>query len=191
MSGRDRSKWNRRYREGAYSLRPGPSALLENWVGRIPPGRALDVACGAGRNALYLAAQGFQVDAVDISAEGLQRARASAQHAGLCINWMERDLDEPLRLEHRYQLILIVRYVNLPLVRRLAGHLAPGGYLICEQHLVSDADVIGPANPAFRVKPGELQEAAGELQILQLEEALVRDPDGSTAALGRLVARNA
>ena len=189
MSGRDRSKWNRRYREGAYLQRPRPSALLESWVGRIPSGRALDVACGAGRNALYLAAQGFKVDAVDISTEGLERARASAQHAGLCINWMERDLDEPLLLEHSYQLILNVRYVNLPLVRRLVSCLAPGGYLICEQHLVSDADVIGPANPAFRVKPGDLQEVAGGLQILQLEEALVKDPDGSTAALARLVAR--
>jgi SAM-dependent methyltransferase len=162
---------------------------LESWVGRIPSGRALDVACGAGRNALYLAAQGFQVDAVDISAEGLQRARASAQHAGLCINWMERDLDEPLLLDYPYQLILIVRYVNLPLVRHLVSCLAPGGYLICEEHLVSDAEVIGPANPAFRVKPGDLQEVAGGLQILQLEEALVTDPDGSTAALARLVAR--
>jgi SAM-dependent methyltransferase len=190
MSGKDRAKWNQRYRDGEYARRTRPSALLRSWIGRIPAGRALDLACGAGRNALYLAAQGFEVDAVDISGEGLDRARAGARQAGLQVNWLERDLDEPLPLEHLYQLILIVRYVNLPLIHRLTANLAPGGYLVCEQHLDSDADVIGPANPSFRVKPGDLQLAAGGLQIHHLEEALVKDPDGRTAALARLVAQN-
>jgi SAM-dependent methyltransferase len=190
MSGKDRAKWNQRYRDGAYAQRTRPSALLQSWIGRIPPGRALDVACGAGRNALYLAAQGFEVDAVDIAGEGLNRARAGAQQSGLHVNWLERDLDEPLPLEYLYQLILVVRYVNLPLVHRLRASLAPGGCLMCEQHLVSDADVIGPANPSFRVKPGDLRVAAGDLRIHHLEEALVEDPDGRTAALARLVARN-
>ena len=190
MSGKDRAKWNKRYRDGAYAQRTRPSALLESWIGRIPPGRALDVACGAGRNALYLAAHGFEVDAVDISGEGLNRARASAQQSGLDVNWMERDLDEPLLLEHSYQLILVIRYVNLPLIRSLAASLAPGGYLVCEQHLLTDADVIGPANPSFRVKPGDLQLAAGGLRIHRLEEFLVEDPDGRMAALARVVAQN-
>jgi hypothetical protein len=71
----------------------------------------------------------------------------------------------------------------------LSATLAPGGYLICEQHLVADADVIGPDNPAYRVKPGELSAAAGGLRLIHLEEGLVKEPDGLTAALARLVAR--
>ena len=189
MSGTDREKWNERYRDGAYAERAQPSDFLASWVKRIPLGRALDVACGAGRNALYLAAQGFEVDAVDISGEALARASDTAQRLGLGVNWLTHDLDEPLALDSSYQLILIFRYVNLPLVRRLTASLAPGGYLVCEQHLVTEADVIGPTNPAYRVKAGDLLTVAQRLRVHHLEEALVTDPDGRTAALARLVAQ--
>ena len=189
MSGKDRTKWNKRYRDGAYAQRVRPSELLETWIGQIPPGRALDVACGAGRNALYLATRGFSVDAVDISREGLNRARDSARNPGLQVNWVEHDLDDPLPLDNLYQLILVIRYVNLPLLRRLTASLAPGGYLICEQHLVTDAEVIGPVSPSFRVKSGDLRAAAAGLRIHHLEETLVEEPDGRMAALARLVAQ--
>lgn len=189
MSKKDRDKWNERYRNGAYAQRTQVSAFLADWADRIPPGRALDVACGAGRNALYLAAQGFEVDAVDISGEALERARDTAQQLDLGVNWLKHDLDEPLALDNSYQLILIFRYVNLPLISRLITSLAPGGYLICEQHLVTEADVIGPTNPAYRVKPCDLLEVAQRLRIHHVEEALVADPDGQTASLARLVAQ--
>jgi len=189
MSGTDREKWDSRYGEGAYADRPRPSALLEEWIEKIPPGRALDVACGAGRNALYLAARNFDVDAVDISGVALNRARETARRSGLNVNWLEHDLDEPLRLDHTFQLILVIRYVNLPLMRSLTTLLAPGGFLLCEEHLVSEADVIGPTNSNYRVAAGDLQMAAAGLKIHHLEEALVRDPDGRRAALARLVAQ--
>lgn len=189
MSEADREKWDRRYRDGAYPDRLHPSALLEKWIDQVPVGRALDVACGAGRNALYLASRGFSVDAVDISGAALARARDTARQSGVDVNWLEHDLDLPLALHGRYQLVLNIRYVNLQLVRALTAKLAPGGYLICEQHLVSGADVIGPENPAYRVKNGELLTTAGGLEVIHHEEGLVRDPDGRTAALARLVAR--
>ena len=189
MSGADRDKWDERYRDGAYAQRTQSSAFLTSWMERIPLGYALDVACGAGRNALYLAAQGFEVDAVDISGEALERARDTAQGLGLSVNWLQHDLDNPLTLDRSYQLILIFRYVNLSLVRRLTANLAPGGYLVCEQHLVTEADVIGPTHPSYRVKSGDLLGVVQPLQIHHFEEALVPDPDGRTAALARLVAQ--
>jgi len=189
MSDNDRDKWNERYRTGAYALRTHPSQLLLEWVDRIPTGRALDVACGAGRNALYLAARGFDVDAVDISVEALERARESAQRSGLRVNWMQQDLDGQPALQGEYQLILMIRFVHLPLLRTLATRLAPEGFLVCEQHLVSDAPVIGPTNPDYRVRPGELRTAAAGLRVLSLQEDLVTEPDGTTAALARLVAQ--
>jgi SAM-dependent methyltransferase len=166
-----------------------PCAFLEAWIDEIPVGRAIDVACGAGRNALYLARRGFDVDAVDISGEALDRAREVAQISNLKLNWLEHDLDEQLELDASYQLILIVRYVNLPLIRQLAANLAPAGFLICEQHLVTEAEVVGPGNPAFRVRPGDLLTAAEGLRVRHLEELLVQEPDGQTAALARLVAQ--
>jgi SAM-dependent methyltransferase len=189
MSESDRQKWNERYREGACADRAHPSALLEEWIDLVPVGRALDVACGTGRNTLYLALRGFSVDAVDISAEALAKARDAARHSGLSANWLVHDFDQPLELPGLYQLIVNIRYVNLALVRRLSAKLAPGGYLICEQHLASEADVIGPKNPAYRVRPGELPEAAEGLHIIHHQEGLVQYTDGRTAALARLVAR--
>jgi SAM-dependent methyltransferase len=185
----DRTKWNERYQSGAYAERTHPSALLEEWIDRIPRGRALDVACGAGRNALFLAANGFDVDAVDISVEALNTAGRSAQRSGLHINWIEHDLDEALELNREYALILVIRYVNLPLIRKLAASLAPGGFLLCEQHLETNTEVAGPSNPAYRVKPGALQTVARGLQIHYLEEAVTVDPDKRPVALARLVAQ--
>lgn len=184
----DREKWNQRYRAGAYSTRLHPCALLEDWIDGIPVGRAIDVACGAGRNSLYLANRGFEVDAVDISGEALDRARGIAQQMDLAVNWLEHDLDEQLELGSSYQLILIVRYVNLPLVRKLVTSLAPGGFLVCEQHLLTKERVVGPANLSFRVRHGDLLAVAEGLHIRYLEETLVPEPDGQKAALARLVA---
>jgi SAM-dependent methyltransferase len=196
MAEADRDKWNDRYRSGAYADRRHPSALLERWIERIPPGRALDLACGSGRNALFLARRGFEVDAVDISNEALARARDRARGAGLKVNWIEHDLDQPLALGAEYALILVVRFMNLPLIAGLSARLAPGGFLIVEQHLVTTAEVAeaqiaGPADPAFRVKPGELQQLAQSLRVLCYEEALTLDPDQRQVALARLVAQKA
>lgn len=189
MSDTDREKWNRRYREGAYADRTHPSPFLVDWIGKVTPGRALDVACGAGRNALYLAQNGFAVDAIDISAEALERAQESAGQFGLSVNWLEQDLDDPPVLDHGYQLILVVRYVNLPLLQQLATLLAPGGILLCEEHMESPDEVIGPGNPAFRVRPGELSDTVTGLEQVHLYEGLVTEPDGRQAALAQLVAR--
>jgi SAM-dependent methyltransferase len=188
MTEADRERWDTRYRDGAYAGRTEPSALLAQWIDRIPPGRALDVACGAGRNALFLAARGFEVDAVDISAVALDRARALARATGLQVNWIEQDLDDPLALGADYALVVVTRYVNLPLIRQLADKLGPGGFLVCEEHLVTTAEVIGPSNPAFRVRPGELLEVASGLQIRFMQEGIIEEPDGRPAALARLVA---
>jgi SAM-dependent methyltransferase len=189
MTQTDRLKWNDRYKSGAYGERRYPSALLQQWIDRIPCGRALDVACGAGRNALFLAARGFTVDAVDISRAALDLAHSRAQDAGLHINWIEQDLDEPLALDAQYALIVVMRYVNLPLLRQLTGNLAPGGFLVCEQHLVTDEEVVGPSDSAYRVASGALRAVAKDLRIHHLEEAIVQDPDKRKAALARLVAQ--
>ena len=187
MSEADRRKWDARYREGAYVSRPRPSAFLEECAAWLPHhGRALDLACGAGRNALFLARRGLVVDAVDISTVALARGR---QQAGdLPINWQERDLDEGFEPAERYDAIVNIRFVNLRLVQSLVPALRVGGVLLMEQHLRTDAPVTGPRNHAFRVAPGALRALAGPLAVERVEEGLFKDPDGATAALARLVA---
>jgi SAM-dependent methyltransferase len=197
MSVADRIKWDDRYRAGAYAEREHPSALLAEWEPRLPRGRALDVACGAGRNSLFLAATGRHVDAVDISAVALDRARETATTRGLEVRWIETDLDDDPAVSlprERYDLIVLIRYVNPKLLKPLLERLAPDGALLCEQHLESREDVVGPKSPAFRLRRNELlSEVMGQREpgdsIEYYSEGLVTEPDGNLAALARLVLR--
>ncbi len=191
MSRAERDKWDARYRAGAYSERAHPTALLADWLDRSPRGRALDVACGAGRNAVFLASAGYAVDAVDISSAGLERGRATAEQRGVDVGWHCADLEElPGALPRGpYDLVVWVRYVNASLWPEIVSRLAPGGHVLVEQHLVTSAEVVGPTSAAFRLAPGELGRAATGLVPVYAREGLVVDPDGRTAALAQLIAR--
>ena len=82
MCDADRRKWDARYARSDFRASAEASLFLRAQSSRIKPGTALELACGAGRNAIYLARQGFSVDAIDISEHGLQHARAGAERAG-------------------------------------------------------------------------------------------------------------
>ena len=198
MSQADRDKWNARFLAGAYEARTHPGALLEHWAGRLqvtgPAPRAIDLACGSGRNALFLARRGWHVDAVDISQVALERLRAIADAEGLPVNCVERDLEPASSAldgfaDRHYDLALSIRYTDIPLVEALPRVLAHGGHLIAEMHLNTDNPVAGPRSPRFRVVPGELREAGSALELLHYREGLVTDPDGRTVALAQLVGR--
>jgi len=199
MSEADRDKWNQRYRDGAYVARKHPSALLVEWLPRLTPtGRipkAVDIASGSGRNALHLARQGWRVWAVDISEVALALIADKAREEHLDIVCVQRDLEagEP-RLDDiadagPFDLAVVIRYTNLPLVAALGEVLAPGGYLLVESHLQTDAEVVGPSDQRFRVAPGELQAAAAGLEVIACHEGIVEDPDRRRAALAQLIAR--
>ena len=195
MSRADREKWDARYREGAFAGRTHPSALLKDWIGRLPKGRALDLGCGAGRNSLFLAREGFEVTGIDISAAGLERARSSARNAGLHIGWRQQDLEEGPEVEGRFEVICVFRYLNRRLIRSLPEKLSPAGVLMVEEHLAVDQEnlavsIAGPSNPAFLIAPGELPALLEGLTVLHREEGIVMDPDGRHVALSRLVGKN-
>ncbi len=199
MSQEDQDKWNARYREGAYATRTHPSALLAEWLPKLKfreaHPRAIDVGCGNGRNAIYLARGGWQVDAVDVSEVALDRLTETASAESLPITCIQADLEDvahrPAELftADRYDLAVMARYTNLPLIDTLRGALRAGGYLIVEEHLVTEADVVGPRSPQFSVAPGALRDAAAGLDIIAYREGIVTDPDGRSAALAQLVAR--
>lgn len=198
MSQADQDKWDARYRDGAYQSRTHPSALLQDWLPRLKIAsqqpRALDIACGAGRNALHLARNGWQVDALDVSQVALERLAASAAAENLSVACTRTDLDEASSLAdflhgaEPYDLVLIVRYTNLPLIDQVMPVIQPGAYLVVEEHLQTAAQVVGPRNPDFRVPPGALREAAAGLAIVEYREGMVDEPDGRVAALAQLIA---
>jgi len=188
----DLRKWNARYRDGEYSTRGHPTALLARFADALKPGPALDVACGAGRNSLFLAAAGFEVDAVDIATAGLERLARDANERGLvvetCAADLERGLPAAIAGRAAYDLIVMVRYVNLPLIASLIDKLTDGGIFVSEQHLRTDLEVVGPTNPAFRLEPNALLRAAAPLRAHYYREGIVTDPDGRRAALAQIVA---
>jgi tellurite methyltransferase len=192
VSAAERDKWDARYRDGAYESRTHPTALLAEWLPRLARGRALDVACGAGRNALFLAANGYAVTALDISSVALERGRRSADERALSVEWLCADLDdyvERVLPAGTFDLIVWVRYIHDTLMPSLIARLDTGGTLLCEQHLQTTAQVAGPTSPAFRLALGELERSAQGLSVVHSHEGLIVDPDGRTVALAQLVAR--
>lgn len=185
----ERTAWDRRYAEGDYVPRTAPSPFLEEWLDRLPRGRALVVACGTGRNAMRLAGAGFDVDAVDISQVAIDRAQAEAERRGLSIRWHVSSLDDFAIPADAFRLITNIRYRNPRLWPRLIEGLAPDGWALVEHHLKSTADVVGPSQPEFRLDPQELLRAFASLRILYYSEVLeAGDLDAGSYALARMVA---
>ncbi len=110
-----------------------PSPAVRAWAGRLPPGRALDLGCGTGRDAVYLAAAGHDVAAVDRLPDALERAAALARQHGLAIRTLALDLRRELPpADGGFDLILMVRFLERALLAWAAAALRPGGHLILE-----------------------------------------------------------
>ena len=196
----DRDKWNDHYRGRPCGQMSGPNALLVEWLPRLEIASrsplAVDIACGEGRHALYLARHGWRVDAMDISDVALGHLEATARAEGLDVTGLVRDFEPeppaplPSFDEARYDLAVVMRYTNLPLLARLAQALRPGGYLIAEAYLKADGPDGGPRNPAYRVSPGEFEAAvARDLDIVASREGTATGRSGLPAAVVQVVAR--
>lgn len=194
MSQSDRKKWNARYARLRDAEIGSPTPLLMKALRDrgSATGRALDLACGSGRNAFALAEAGYRVDAVDVSMEGVERGRRAAGERGLAINWLIADLDNGLPVAGPYDLVVMIRYLDLALLEAAIGLLQPGGWLVAEVHLdagISGLQLAGPRNPAFLAAPGALLKVCAGLEVMHQEEGRVAIPDGRTEALARVIGR--
>jgi SAM-dependent methyltransferase len=145
----------------------------------------------AGRNALFLADRGYQVDAVDISEEALATARDRAAERSLNVEWIRADLDEYDLREGVYDVVVVNFYQALDLLPDLKEALAPSGFLLYEHHLQSAEPVDrGPSGDRYRFRSNDLLRACLDLMILHYEEKTRTDDDGRTAAIVTLVARD-
>ena len=185
----DRVRWNQRYREGAYVARKHPTSLLSDWLERLPHAVALDVACGTGRNARFIAQSAHRVIGVDISDVAIAQARELASHLDN-VHFEIADLDNGISLGQQFDLIVMVRYVNLELMQKLPDLLVPGGAILVEEHLRWDDPAIelaGPKNPDYRTEPGAVAQALSYLETLHSFEGLVDDPLGEVSALAQFI----
>jgi tellurite methyltransferase len=186
VDGSARETWNARYRERATG--PGPPDPLSDWLTQnralIGGTRALDLACGTGRNARFLAGLGFTVDALDISdvaieaLDGVPGVRARVAD-------LER---EPLPAGV-YDVVLIINYLQRDLFAPAAAALAPGGVLIAETVTRAHVEQLGRTfDPRFLLEPGELRDAFPGLEVLRFEEGVVQR-SGRPRAVAALVAQ--
>lgn len=158
MALNDRERWNRKYagsRPGA-GFTPDP-LLIEHAAGLQGRGVALDVACGLGDNALFLAQLGNEVFAVDISEAAVQRLVHRARRHRLALHAFVADLDVWRPPGARFDLITVFRFLNRDLIELLKTALRPGGLLIYRtwnrNHLVEKPDF----RPEYLLAAGELQ----------------------------------
>jgi SAM-dependent methyltransferase len=186
-----KDNWNERYRSGEFDPPDAPSPLVERTIGSLPEGRALNVATGTGRNAVFLAEQGYEVDAVDIADEALATARERASERSISVNWTRADLDGHSFPEGAYDVVTMSFYRAFERLPDVKEALAPDGVLLYEHHLRS-ADPVdrGPSTDRYRLRSNDLLHACLDLTVLQYEEKTRTDDDGRTAAIVSLVARN-
>ena len=182
-----RHEWNERYRGGSHATQdPDPFLVAcDPWFELLPSQRrtALDLACGAGRNALWLARQGFETTAVDFSCEALQLVRDRAAENSLSIETREVDLEaEGVDLgAEQYDLIAAVQFLHRPLFGAIERALKPGGLLVFRTYSVDQLHFEGgPRNPLYLLDHNELLERFADFRVLRYEE---RQDGAGTAAL--------
>jgi SAM-dependent methyltransferase len=161
-----------------------PSAWVTRFADRLQRGaRVLDVACGHGRHARWLAARGCRVTAVDVD------PACGASLAGSTdVDFVLADLESaPWPFDAaQFDAVVVVHYLHRPLLPRLAAALAPGGLLLYETFARGNEQFGRPRNPDFLLRPRELLEAFGSLRVLAFEDGAVRSPQ--PAMLQRLAA---
>ena len=154
-----REKWNERYAGAGFYLGPEPSRFLSGNISLIltllPGKKALDIACGEGRNSIFLARNGFAVTGLDISEEGLAKADRWAKAEELVVAFRCTDL-ETFEFTESYDLIINFNFLLRDLIPRMVDALKPGGVIVFDTIL--DAQTLkGFHNREFLLQPGELR----------------------------------
>ncbi|MEZ5101876.1 MAG: class I SAM-dependent methyltransferase [Thermoleophilia bacterium] len=171
----DRDDWDRRYEGTELLWTATPNRFLVQEVEGLVPGRALDLACGEGRNAVWLAEQGWQVTGADFSPVALGKAARLAEARGVAVEWVEADATAWEPPVAAFDLVCVL-YLQLPAdERRLAlanaaRAVAPGGTLLVVGHDLANLEqgVGGPSSPAVLITADAV---AGELAGLVVERA--------------------
>lgn len=184
--------WDERFRSGSYPSDLDPSRVLREYTEEPTGGSALDVACGTGRNTVFLAEQGYEVDAIDQSAEGLRITREKAAERGVDdrVNLIQADataFDYPVG---HYEFVTVSFFRTLDRLSDLKDALEPDGLLFYQHHLRSDPPAeAGPTTVRYRFRSNELLHACLDLTVLYYEESS-EQWQGKRSATVELVARN-
>lgn len=174
MSAHDRLRWDTIYKDSEGESFPPPDPLLFQYT---PPAkqagisRALDLAGGLGQNGMWLAAQGYSVDVMDISRVALQRGQEAADARRLRhMNFYQVDLDEATLPAEAFDLVCVFRYLNRALFPQIRAAVRPGGRVIYETFNMRYLEVKPDFNPEYLLRPGELAGYFADWRLLHKSE---------------------
>ena len=189
-----REIWDQKYAEADRLWGREPNRFLVAEVSDLPPGRALDLACGEGRNTLWLAELGWRATGVDFSQVAIAKAREQASEASLDVELVCADLLDYEPEPRAYDLVLVF-YLQLPAderrlaLERAAGAVTPGGtFLLVGHDLTNIADGVGgPSDPSVLYTPDDVVSELPGLEIVKAERVLRDVPDEDRPAIDALV----
>jgi len=165
-----------------------PVQFLVGNVDLLPRGRVLDIAMGAGRNAIYLAKMGFEVEGVDISGEAVNLAIESALKAGVTIRAQVVDLEKAFHVKgDAYDVIICFNYLQRSLIPEMKNGLRRGGMIVYETYIVDQAQFGKPTNPDYLLKHNELLDMFRELRCLRYREGIFEGPRAIASIIAQKV----
>lgn len=185
-----RAEWDERYteRDQLWSGRPNGALVAE--VDAMAPGRVLDVGCGEGADAVWLARQGWDVTALEVSGVALARAASHAQEAGVEVHWVHAGLTEAQLTPGSFDLVsaqypALLRTPDAAAERALLAAVAPGGVLLLVHHagMATEAGHDSGFDPADYVWPSTVVELLGDDWVVEVDEQRPRvAPEGGAGA---------
>ncbi|OQY99419.1 MAG: SAM-dependent methyltransferase [Candidatus Brocadia sp. UTAMX2] len=180
----DKMIWDKRYETEAYIFGKEPVEFLREQIDILPRGKALDLAMGEGRNAVFLAKQGFEVDGCDVSEVAVKKARELARENHVAIHAFVADLETYPLPKDTYDVIACFYYLQRDLVPQMKVALKPGGVIIYETYTIENWErgFEGPKKKEYLLQPNELLNLFKDLKIVYYRE-LVLDNKKAIASL--------
>ena len=179
MTRADQDRWDILHGERHDEDRPSEflQLVFDQFGSILTPGKALDIACGRGRNSLFLAQRGFDVVAIDISPVALAEAHRRAEEKSLSVSWRQADLEQIALPEASYDLIINLNYLQRSLISQIKKSLRSGGHVVFETYLIDQQAIGHPKDPAYLLGHNELLDLFGDLRVLWYREGKFTEGD--------------
>jgi len=183
----DKVFWEKRYETEAYIFGKEPVEFLKEHIALLPKGRALDIAMGEGRNAVFLAKNGLTVDGCDISEAAVKKAQALAEENSVRIHAFTADLETYRLPKDTYDVVACFYYLQRNLIPQMKEALKPGGMVIYETYTLENLErgFDGPRNKEYLLQSNELLDFFRDFKIVYYREFVVHEKKAVASLIAR------